>query len=98
MHKILIFTSTNKRKVKNELLYDEISEFLVQYSMLNLTHSDVMDFILDEDQLSFSELSTFLSVLFNRPFQNEDNCKNIEELLDWSKSFQFLSFLDEEIG
>jgi hypothetical protein len=98
MHKILIFTSNNKIKLKNELLYDEFSEFLIQYSMLKLTHSDVMDFILDEDQLSFVELSTFLSVLFEHPFQNEDNCKNIEELLDWAKSFQFLSFLDEEIG
>lgn len=98
MHKIIIFTSVKKRKIRDELLYSEFSDFLLQYSMLRLTHNDVMDFILDEDDVSFLEFSSFLSVLFERPFENEDKCTTIEELLDWAKSFQFLSFLDEEIG
>lgn len=98
MHKIIIYTSSKKNKIEDKLNFPDFPDFVYHYHILRDTHLDVMDFVLDEDSLELEEFSYFLSILFDRPFENKDNCKTIEELIEWAKSFQFLSFLDEEIS
>lgn len=98
MHKILIYTSNKKNKIRESLEYSDMSEFIVQFTVFRKAFPDDIDFILDEDIITFEELEAFFSILFEKPFQNEDNCKTKEELIEWMKAFQFMCMLDEEIS
>ena len=95
MHKIQILLSNNETQT---LEYEDFSVFIVKYSMFKVTHSEFIDVVIDEDLINIFELKMFLSELLGQTFTNPDNCNTVEELLEWTKAFQFISFLDEEIG
>lgn len=96
MHKILIYTLDKKPKVRETLEYQDISEFIVQFSVFRKSHQ--IEFIIDEDLITFDELIAFLGVLFEKPFKNKDQCKTKEDLIEWVKDFQFMCTLDSEIS
>lgn len=74
--------------------YREFSIGFIYYSSLNIP----FNYSIDEENISFDEYKEFLSILLEQPFLNEDNCNNVEELVEWTKSIQFLSLLEDELS
>lgn len=76
--------------------YEEYREFMINYIYYSSNNID-FNYLIDENIIKFDEYKEFLSIILGTPFTNEDNCKNVEELTEWTKSVQFLSFLEDEL-
>jgi hypothetical protein len=93
MHKIQISYSDEEQET---IEYESFEAFVTNYLACDIEKHQV-EIVLDEKIISFHECCIFIEIMIGMEFNNPDNCQTVDDLLEWLRALQFISFLDDEI-
>lgn len=98
MFKITVYFLNKKGRVKKSknVKYHDFDSFIEDIIYYNSDKNFRIEPYINYYTITFDQLSEIITVLFQEPFTNPDNCKDVNELCKWLDSIKKINAIEEK--